>query len=284
MVDEGTFKTEDEMIFYAEEAYASMDTDLVSLNAGAVDLAKVTDEPVKELLSKLPKNKGSAWEKPLLYFDVKTAPKGLQRFIKNSKYKAVFSSIGKGQMVKATIRDVVWLFVISDINIPIFDIYAASSVGSDIYLNNKKIISGAYREIPSVTKGVLLKVGDVLFVRMSHRFDISNVWISVHNQDGQFMFNTSTKWHSYIPLDYEKWWDADKRDKLVKVSESISSNDREYDWMIKKIISSIKVTPMAKPITSKLNPMDYNEFDRCGGYLYYQINQNDLKVKRINNR
>ena len=211
------------------------------------------------------------------YFDQAMRQKNLQLA---TKYQGKIDSLKNDRMVKKNdIEQADNNFVIgtpknpgvsTKIPIPV-TIFAASSVGAKIYLNDKQIIANAYRIEPGIAK-LEIKVGDIITVKQSHRFDIASFWLNCQNKDGQYLFCSSRKWRGYAPSNPNEWWKLPKKSQTrpaIKVK-----NSREYTDLVKKVANSVKGSVVSQPIASKVSTED-----KTGGYLLYVITEKDLIPK-----
>ena len=146
------------------------------------------------------------------------------------------------------------------------------SKGLTVFLNNKEVIDGVHREEASRVR-VAVREGDILAIRLETRPDINSFWLSCLSSGGQFLFETSDKWMSYLPADSAKWW-VIKDAKEVK--PAIFAPDRqEYVDLVKRCAAQTPHYRGAQPIRSELA-------DGSDSYLYYIVTRADLSPKSVN--
>jgi hypothetical protein len=150
------------------------------------------------------------------------------------------------------------------------DLYASGNNGCIIRINGKEIMT-VKRDKASKTR-VGLREGDVIAVRLSDRFDINSFWLSCIADTGEFLFETSEQWTSYLPLDTGKWWNV--KDAKEKKPVQFASDRREYVNLVKKSAATTPHYNQAQPICSVLS-----DGTRLA-YVYYTVTKKDLLVKK----
>jgi hypothetical protein len=121
---------------------------------------------------------------------------------------------------------------------------------------------------------VALRPGDVIAAKTNNpRFDIQSFWLAAVTPKGQFLFETSEAWTSYLPADAAgAWWDF-KGSKETRPAE-FAKDTREYVDLIKQTAAKTPAYRKAQPICGTL---------KDGGgicYLYYVVTREDLLPKR----
>ena len=150
------------------------------------------------------------------------------------------------------------------------DLYASGNNGCIIRLNGKELVTARRDKASKVSAG--LREGDVIAVRLSDRFDINSFWMSCLSDTGQFLFETSEHWSSYLPADTEKWWII--KDAKKQKPAQFASDKREYVNLVKKSAATTPHYNHAQPICSVLS-----DGTRIA-YVYYVVTKNDLLPKK----
>ena len=150
------------------------------------------------------------------------------------------------------------------------DLYASGNNGCIIRITGKEVVTAKRDKASQVRVG--LREGDVIAVRLSDRFDINSFWMSCLSDTGQFLFETSERWLSYIPADTEKWWII--KDAKKQKPAQFASDKREYVSLVKKSAATTPHYNHTQPICSVLS-----DGTRIA-YLYYVVTKNDLMPKK----
>jgi len=150
------------------------------------------------------------------------------------------------------------------------DLYASGNNGCIIRINGNELVTAKRDKASKVSAG--LQEGDVIAVRLSDRFDINSFWMSCLSDTGQFLFETSERWRSYIPADTEKWWII--KDAKKQKPAQFASDKREYVGLVKKSAATTPHYNHAQPICSVLS-----DGTRIA-YVYYVVTKNDLLPKK----
>lgn len=149
------------------------------------------------------------------------------------------------------------------------DLYASGNNGCIIRLNGEEVIT--VRRDKAGKARVGLQEGDLITVRLSDRFDINSFWMSCLNDEGNFLFETSERWHSYIPADTANWWNI--KDAIQQKPAKFATDKREYVNLVKKSAATTPHYKHTQPICSVLN-----DGTRIA-YVYYIVTKNDLIPK-----
>ncbi len=153
------------------------------------------------------------------------------------------------------------------------DIYASGNNGLSVYLNNKEILPRVTRDTASKAR-ITLKEGDVIAVVSHDRFDLNSIWISCLAPTGEFLFDTSPAWKSYLPAAADKWWDTGKAKEQQPVEEAPDS--QEYVDKIKKAAALTPAYHGGLPIRSTLK----DDTGRAN-YVMYTVTKADLLPKKV---
>lgn len=151
------------------------------------------------------------------------------------------------------------------------DLYASGCNHCVVYLDGKPVMT-ASRDGAEM-KRVTLRAGDVIAVKLPDRSADNSFWLVAHSTKGEFLFETSEKWMSYLPADPEKWWEV-KDLKLQKPSEPAPDN-QEYLYMIKKAAAGTPHYRGTQPIHTSVTAGAYM------AYLYYVVTKENLVSKKL---
>lgn len=150
------------------------------------------------------------------------------------------------------------------------DLYASGNNGCIVRIKGKEVVTAKRDKASQVRVG--LREGDVIAVRLSDRFDINSFWMACLSDTGQFLFETSERWLSYIPADTEKWWII--KDAKKQKPAQFASDKREYVSLVKKSAATTPHYNHVQPICSVLS-----DGTRIA-YVYYVVTRNDLLPKK----
>ncbi|HEV7402169.1 MAG TPA: hypothetical protein VGO11_04550 [Chthoniobacteraceae bacterium] len=152
------------------------------------------------------------------------------------------------------------------------DLYASGNNGLSICLNGKEILR-AGRDSAGKAR-ITLKEGDVLAARSSDRFDINSFWISCLGPTGEFLFETSPAWKSYLPVAADKWWDTKKTKEQQPVEEA--PDKQEYVDVVKRSAALTPAYHGGQPIHSTLK-----EDTGRASFVMYTVTKADLLPKKV---
>ena len=150
------------------------------------------------------------------------------------------------------------------------ELFASGNNGCIIYINGEPVMTVRRERAGKARLG--LREGDLITVRLSDRFDINSFWMACLTESGQFLFETSERWVSYIPADTEQWW-LIKNAKQQKPAK-FATDKREYVNLVKKSAATTPRYSGAQPISSVLN-----DGTRIA-YVYYVVTKTDLTPKK----
>jgi hypothetical protein len=153
------------------------------------------------------------------------------------------------------------------------DLYACCDNGVSIYLNNKEILPKVGRDSASKVR-IAIKEGDVIAARSGDRFDLNSFWIACYAPTGEFLFETSLAWKSFLPAATDKWWDTRKTKDVQPVEEAPDS--QEYVSLVKAGAALTPAYMGSQPIRSTLK----DETARLN-YVMYTVAKGDLLPKKI---
>ena len=148
-------------------------------------------------------------------------------------------------------------------------IHASGNNGCIIAINGKEI-GKVGRDKPG-TFSHRLRDGDIIAVKLTDRFDINSFWLSCIASSGEFLFETSEQWTSYLPGDAAKWWNI-KSAKEQKPAQ-FAPDRQEYVDLVKKSAAQTPLYTNAQPIRSVLDPGSRT------AWLFYVVTKADLVLK-----
>lgn len=149
------------------------------------------------------------------------------------------------------------------------DLYASGNNHCNIRVNGKELVQ-AMRD-KAVKERVNLREGTIITVQIADRFSDNSFWLSAISPNGEFLFETSERWMSYVPADVDKWW-VIKGAKEEKPSTPAVEGD-EYIGLVKKSASTTPLYQGAQPIHATIEAV------KRGSFLYYVVTKEDLVPK-----
>lgn len=153
------------------------------------------------------------------------------------------------------------------------DIYASGNNGCSIYLNKKEIAAKVMREKATQVR-TNLHEGDIIAVKLADRFDINSIWLAAFSTAGEFLFETSLDWKSYIPADPNRWWEVKTAKQQGPVE--FAPDKQQYVDLVKQSASKTPQYRGAQPIRSTLSDPS---IVRPPVYCSYTITKQDLLPK-----
>jgi hypothetical protein len=150
----------------------------------------------------------------------------------------------------------------------------ASANDVTVAINGKVAMPRANRDAAShLTVG--LRAGDVIAVKSNNpRFDIFSFWLGATTPKGEFLFETSDAWTSYVPADPAgAWWEC-RGPKVSTAPVAFVKDTREYVNLVKAASAKTPAYRRAQPIVPTIAD------DRKVCYLYYVVTDKDLLPKR----
>lgn len=151
------------------------------------------------------------------------------------------------------------------------EMFAAGNNGCTVMINGREAMKANRDKFSRLA--VSLAAGDVIAVRLGDRFNINSFWMTCVSPRGEFLFETSEAWLSYLPADTAKWWDVRAPNVQSKPAE-FASNKREYVDQVKQSAEQSGVYRKTQPISSVLT--DGTRI--C--HIYHIVTREDLMPKK----
>ncbi len=148
-------------------------------------------------------------------------------------------------------------------------IHASGNNGCHITVNGREI-GKVMRDKPS-TFTRRLHEGDVIAVKLTDRYDINSFWLSCIATTGEFLFETSEQWVSYLPKNEAKWWDIKNVEKQQPAR--FAPDRQEYVDLVKKSAAQTPLYEGAQPVRSEITDGSRTQ------WLYYVVTKADLVRK-----
>ena len=148
--------------------------------------------------------------------------------------------------------------------------YASGNNYHDIWLNGTPLTTADRDSLHVAITNIA--IGDLITVHLNDRFDIMSLWMLAQTQTGVNLFEVSTNWTGYLPVNTSQWWVVAG---AITTPAQICPTNREYTDLVRTQASYT-------PNYSGSAPTIYSPLAGSwgGGYgnafVYYTITTNDL--------
>jgi hypothetical protein len=156
------------------------------------------------------------------------------------------------------------------------DLYAVGQDHVTIYVNNKQVLDNVLPR-PLSKARVALKEGDVVTARNPNDRPDHALYLMAVAASGEFLFETSEEWHSYIPKDHGKWWDI--KDLKEEQNARFQTNPVVYMPTLQRTAAKMPYYRGTLPIANLLR--DEGKDKKPPTYCYHKVTRQDLLPKKL---
>jgi hypothetical protein len=156
------------------------------------------------------------------------------------------------------------------------DLYAVGQDHVAVYVNNKEVMTNVFPR-PLSKARVALKEGDIITARNPNDRPDHAFYLMAVAATGEFLFETSEGWHSYIPKDHNKWWDI----KDLKEEQNAQFQRKAVVYMpnLQRTASKMPYYRGTLPIANVLR--DEAKDKTPPTYCYHKVTRQDLLPKQL---